>query len=173
MYRAKQIITFSILIILSIIFELNIFNKISILGVAPNMFLIIIVYATIIMENKISTVCIITAIGILFDICFGRVIGIYGLIAFLISTLLPRFYVKSMVETKLGMMIYIIAICFLNQVLLCTVNILLIGISISLQMIINIIITPLYTAMLILIIHPVFSSYIKEENNMFKIQRKY
>ncbi len=169
-YAIVSIITFVILIIV----QLNIVGKINIFGVVPNLFIIYIAYVNILNEDNVFTSIISIIAGLIFDICFGTIIGMYALTALAISLLTPVICKGVLVDTKIGMMVYCVIITIIWEVVFGVIYLILNNATFQiLHMLLIILITSVINALIVLIVHGYFAKSLKERNDMFKLVRRY
>lgn len=174
MQNIKYIIVSIILFILYNILQVNIFSHLPILGIIPNLFVIFIIYLAVLSYDNITPSILAVIFGGIYDVCYGSFLGLYALIGFVIVTVVVTFCNRVSVEPKIGMMLYVGIISFFVEIFLGIMQILLTGAAFILQeFVITVLVASIYNFILTLLIHPVFSGYIKERNNNTNILGRY
>ena len=174
MQNIKYIVVAIILFMLFIVLQVNIFGNLPILVIIPNLFVIFSVYLAIFSNDKITPSILIILFGFIFDICFGNFIGLYSLLGFSIVAITTNFCNGFSVEHKIGMMSYVFIATFLSEIFLGLIHLFLTDMQFILSEFVTIVlITSIYNFILTLLIHPIFSGYIKEKNSSSNLLRRY
>lgn len=157
-----------------VLLQINIFNNLTVFGVTANLFIIYCVYNCILCDNNKLSIGIILTAGLIYDICFGNLLGINALIGFLITILTPIFCNKVATDTRIGMMLYVFICTFISQILYGAMYLILNGgIFVLDRFIIIVLITSIYNLIITLFVHSIFNKYLKEKDEMYKIIRRY
>ena len=174
MGKIKYIAASIILYVLYIVLQVNIFSNLPIMGIIPNLFIIFVIYLSVLSDNKILVSILAILYGIIYDVCFGNYLGLYALLGFLIVSITTNFCSGFTVEHKIGMMSYVFIVTFCSEIFLGIMNLILTDMTFVLFNFIQIILlTSIYNFILTLLIHPIFSGYIKEKNSGSNILRRY
>ena len=165
-----SIISFLVVVLL----QINIFNKLTVFGVTANLFIVYCVYNCILCDNDKLSIGIILISGLIYDICFGNLLGINALIGFLITILTPVFCNRVAIDTRIGMMLYVFICTFISQIFYGAIYLILNGgIFVLDRFIIIVLITSIYNLIITLFVHSIFNKYLKEKDEMYKIIRRY
>lgn len=166
MKNIKYIIVATILYMLYVILQVNIFSNLPILGVIPNVFAIFVIYLSIFSYDNITPSILAILFGLIYDICYGGFLGLYALIGFCIVTVTTLFCNRMSVETKIGMMLYVFIVTFFAEIALGGIKIILTDTTFILSEFVTIVlVTTIYNFILTLLIHPIFSGYLKDRNS--------
>lgn len=174
MNRFKYIMLCIVSFILVTILQINIINKIQVFNVSANIFIIYLVYINILNDDDIINSIMSIVTGLLYDLCFGTVIGIYGLLGFLLSIITPILCKRISMELRIGIMLYVFITTFWFEAIYGIIYLFLNNCIIDLyNYILNILVTSIFNMTITMCIHHIFSNKIKEKNETNKIVRRY
>jgi len=174
MNRLKYIILCIVSFIIVAILQVNIVNKIQIFGVSANIFIIYLVYINILNDDQLINTIMSVLMGILFDICFGMVVGVYGILGLILSIVTPIFCQRMSVEPRIGTMLYVFITTFWIEAIYGIIYLFLTQSTLVLyNYILNILIASIFNMLITMCIHHMFSGIIKENSETNKIVRRY
>lgn len=174
MKKLEYIIVSMIMFLVFIILQINVFNNLPILGIVPDLFIILSVYIAILADDKVLPCVLIITYGLIYDIAYSSTICLSALIGFLIVIITMEFCNRVLVEVKIGMMIYVFVCTICSELFIGIINIILSNTFYDIfSFILSVLIISAYNFVLTLFIHPILSSKIKESNNQTRIIRKY
>lgn len=174
MQNFKYIIVSIILYMLYIILQVNIFGNLPILGIVPNLFVIFAIYFAIFSHDKITPSILAVVFGGIYDVCYGNLLGVYALLGFAIVSITTVFLNTVSIEHKIGMMLYVFIVTFFSEIFLGIMQCALTDtVFVLTEFITIVLVTSIYNFILTLLIHPMFSGYIKERNSSTNILSRY
>ncbi len=174
MRNIKYIIVSIILYMLYIILQVNVFSNLPILGVMPNLFVIFVIYLSVFSYDNVTPSILAVVFGAIYDVAYGSFLGLYALLGFLIVTITTLFCNRVSLEPKIGMMLYVFIVTFFAEIFLGIIQILLTGSTFMLGDFVTIVlVASIYNFILTLLIHPIFSGYLKDRNDSTKVLGRY
>lgn len=175
----KKIIINIILIILSFIIyflQSNFFNWFTIVGIMPNLFIILILFIGL-FGNRVMSIVYSTVIGIILDLLFEQSIGV-NLIGFvLIGTIATIFDKNFSKDSRVTIMFMVFGSTILFEITTYLMNYILNSVNIEIFKFITILIVEvIYNIIITIIIYPIlqkFGYYIENEYKGNKILTRY
>ncbi len=169
-FTIMSLLSFLIIVLL----QVNIFNNITIFAVTANLYIIYCVYNCVLCDDNNLSIGISIFTGLVYDICLGNFVGISALIGFLITILTPIFCNKVAIDTRIGVMLYVFIATFISQVFYGIMYLILSNAVFVLdRVIIIVLISSIYNFIVTAFVHSIFSKYLKEKDEIYKIIRRY